>query len=121
MDAGIKFNASTDHRCRTCFESTYRRLVKKFELDNHQVQLFYDHFEKVLNESSALSSPEIQSLLSQKFNEIIGINDPYFEEKKISNQLALEFYKIWKVKVEEALDPFLLALKLSIAGNIMDY
>jgi len=68
-----------------------------------------------------MSGPEIQRELQMKLVEMTGITDPYREEKNLSNQLALELYKDWRPRVLASDDPFLLALRLSIAGNIMDY
>ncbi len=65
--------------------------------------------------------PEIHRELNQKFREISGISDPYTDEKSRSNKLALSLYKKWRNKVIESDNFFETALRLSIAGNIMDY
>jgi len=65
--------------------------------------------------------PEIHRELNQKFCEISGISDPYTDEKSRSNKQALSLYKRWRMKVIESEDHFDTALRLSIAGNIMDY
>jgi hypothetical protein len=67
------------------------------------------------------SSPEIQRILNKTFCSIIGVNDPFAEEKEESNLVALDLYRVWKPKVIESQNPFDLALRLAIAGNIMDY
>jgi uncharacterized protein with ATP-grasp and redox domains len=67
------------------------------------------------------TTPEIQRELSIKFSSISGIDDPFTEEKAKSNRLASELYREWKPKLTESDHPFELALRLSIAGNIMDY
>jgi uncharacterized protein with ATP-grasp and redox domains len=43
------------------------------------------------------------------------------DEKRISNEVALELYDQLKPDVLISSDPFNMALRLSIAGNIMDY
>ncbi len=53
--------------------------------------------------------------------ELSGCPDPFFEKKQQSNDLALDMIKNQKIHVESATDPLLYALKLSIAGNIIDY
>jgi hypothetical protein len=50
-----------------------------------------------------------------------GITDPYLEEKEESNLISLGLYKTWKPRVVESENPFETAVRLSIAGNIMDY
>ncbi len=67
------------------------------------------------------TTPEIQRKLSLRFNLISGVADPFAEEKAESNRVALELYAEWKPKVTVSIHPFELALRLSIAGNIMDY
>ncbi|MFZ2055482.1 MAG: ARMT1-like domain-containing protein [Candidatus Aminicenantales bacterium] len=47
--------------------------------------------------------------------------DPYFEIKRTFNQLMLEYYPNLKKLVEDAADPFLMALRLAIAGNVIDF
>jgi uncharacterized protein with ATP-grasp and redox domains len=48
-------------------------------------------------------------------------SDPFLEEKIRSNHIALELYQTWKPKVLQTENPFDLALRLSVAGNVMDY
>jgi hypothetical protein len=60
-------------------------------------------------------------VLNEKLCEIIGVDDPFSEEKSSSNKLAMGLYVRWKNKVLESEDPFNLALRLAVAGNIMDY
>lgn len=50
-----------------------------------------------------------------------GNPDPYKETKAHCNSLALELYPELKRRVHHADDPFETALRLSIAGNILDF
>jgi len=47
--------------------------------------------------------------------------DPYKQQKNRSNQLALRLYPEVKQKVREAQDPIEAAVRLAIAGNIIDF
>jgi len=47
--------------------------------------------------------------------------DPYKQQKSQSNQLALRLYPELKQKVREAQDPIEAAVRLAIAGNIIDF
>ncbi|MGE4290028.1 MAG: DUF89 domain-containing protein [Salinivirgaceae bacterium] len=67
------------------------------------------------------SAPAIQKILNEHFCEIIKNDDPFAYEKALSNQTALLLYRQWKPKTVDAVDPFTLALRLALAGNIMDY
>lgn len=48
-------------------------------------------------------------------------SDPYWKIKQISNAEALELYPELKRRVSESADPFETAVRLAIAGNIIDY
>jgi len=50
----------------------------------------------------------------------VGACDPYREMKDRSNELALELYPALKSRVEGSRDPLETAVRLAIAGNIMD-
>jgi uncharacterized protein with ATP-grasp and redox domains len=57
----------------------------------------------------------------QAIAEITGCDDPYLEIKKQSNEQALLVLPQLRTKVQENDNPLLLALRLAIGGNIIDY
>jgi uncharacterized protein with ATP-grasp and redox domains len=67
-----------------------------------------------------VSSPEIARSIWLKLVEFSGNRDPLKEEKHRQNRSALQIYSAVKEYVFKCHDPFLEALKLSIAGNAMD-
>lgn len=119
--ANTDLQFETDERCRDCLLSTYQRLFEKFAVKIEDRQKFILFYQQTFRDYNFLSSPEIQRDLSNEFCRIIGVTDPFEEEKASSNAIALELYKRWKPEVSSSLNPFDLALRLSIAGNIMDY
>jgi damage-control phosphatase, subfamily I len=119
--ATTKEQKMVDEKCEACFLKTYMRLFQKFNVSEKQQHDFLDFFNQTMLNASELSSPEIQRILSKNFCKIIHVADPFFEEKKSSNCIALELYKTWKPRVIEASSPFDMALRLAIAGNVMDY
>jgi uncharacterized protein with ATP-grasp and redox domains len=112
---------TVDERCKSCFFNTYQRLFEKFNVGIAQRKKFISFFQETIIKHKNLSTPEIQRELNKEFCRIINVNDPFEEEKANSNHIALELYKEWKPKVLSSVNPFDLALRLSIAGNIMDY
>ena len=110
-----------DQRCKSCFERTYQTLLAKHTTEESQRIAFNNYFKQVMSESDDLSTPEVQRLLQHKLQEITSIDDFYSKEKWQSNEVALALYPLWKQRVEKASDPFNLAVRLAIAGNIMDY
>lgn len=55
-----------------------------------------------------------------KTYELMGIDDPYKEVKRQSNDLALELYPRLKRMLEEYEDKLYTALKIAVAGNVID-
>lgn len=110
-----------DQRCKECFERNFERLIIRSPLTTAQVPEFSAFFNHLVNNCAQLTSPEIQRELQNKLAEMNGIEDPYRDEKRHSNQLALELYGEWKPKVLASGNPYQLALRLALAGNVMDY
>jgi uncharacterized protein with ATP-grasp and redox domains len=110
-----------DDRCKTCFTNNYDRLLKKNPLSGCQSLELCAFFSRLLDNSENIATAEIQRELQHKLRELTGVVDPYYKEKQQSNHIALKLYSEWKPKVLFSNDPFNLALRLAIAGNIMDY
>ena len=110
-----------DQRCKSCFERTYQTLLAKHTTKESQRIAFNNYFEQVMTDCDDLSTPEVQRLLQHKLQDITAMDDVYSKEKWQSNEVALALYPLWKQRVEQAPDPVNLAIRLAIAGNIMDY
>jgi len=110
-----------DKRCVECAKKSYYRLLDKFPLSENKKTEFEEYFIRMMDEDGSLSILDIGQNLRLKLQMISGIADPYFSEKKESNRIALELYKYWQPEVGRSGDPFKTALRLAVAGNIMDY
>ena len=119
--ANTNLHVTIDEHCKSCFFNTYQRLFEKFNVGIAHRQKFISFYRETIIKHKNLSSPEIQRKLNNEFCLIINVIDPFKEEKANNNHIALELYKEWKPKVLSSVNPFDLALRLSIAGNIMDY
>ena len=62
-------------------------------------------------------SNKVQLLVSKE----TGIKDPYKKVKKLSNDLALKLYPRLKRIINSSSDPINTAVRISIAGNIIDF
>jgi uncharacterized protein with ATP-grasp and redox domains len=60
-------------------------------------------------------------LIQRVVREITGCEDPYREAKDASNSIALQLYPQLKRMVEESIDPLETAIRLSAAGNVIDF
>jgi damage-control phosphatase, subfamily I len=65
--------------------------------------------------------PEIGYEVHQIIRSIIDVPDPYREIKKTSTQQAQALYPKLKALIQQSDDPLDLAIRLSIAGNIIDF
>lgn len=85
--------------------------------------------ERVLRESLGmwqtadlhLSPPAIAQKTHQLVRRLTGATDPYLEVKNRYNRFALEMYPELRERVENSADPFETAVRLAIAGNIIDF
>ncbi|OGC21369.1 hypothetical protein A2291_07735 [candidate division WOR-1 bacterium RIFOXYB2_FULL_42_35] len=68
-----------------------------------------------------MDPPEVTYLAHQIIHKMTGIKDLYKQPKIENNQEALELYPYLKKVVKTAKDPLLMAIRLAIAGNIIDY
>jgi len=65
--------------------------------------------------------PVIGQHVHRLIRQVTGKEDPYHEQKRRSNELALRLYAEMKQDVEEAANPLEAAIRLAIAGNILDF
>jgi hypothetical protein len=67
------------------------------------------------------SPPKIGQDMHRIIRQVLNDPDPYREIKKQFNQLLLDYYPELKKLVTEAANPFQMALRLAIAGNVIDF
>lgn len=112
----------SDYRCFFCFARAFERVLDKENLPPDEKKRFandmFGLFNKVKdNFSVPVLSRELHVLLKQYSNN----PDPYKEVKKQSNNLVLGMYADLKNIVFQSVNQFETALRLAIAGNIIDY
>jgi len=66
-------------------------------------------------------SPEISRNIIEQLKQHSALSDPYRSEKEESNRDMLDCYHEFKRMVEVSKNPFDTALRLAIAGNIIDF
>ncbi len=69
----------------------------------------------------SLPPPHMGMLIHRIIRKESGNSDPYRELKKQSNRFAVSLYPELKHKIAASADPFECALRLAIAGNIIDF
>lgn len=68
-----------------------------------------------------MNPPEVTYLAHQIIHKMTGVKDLYKQLKVQNNREVLELYPYLKKLVKTAKDPLLMAIRLAIAGNIIDY
>jgi len=66
------------------------------------------------------SPPAMAQRIHRLIRELTGQSDPYRAVKDRFNRLAMDIYPSLKAKVEGSADPLVTAIRLAIAGNIID-
>jgi uncharacterized protein with ATP-grasp and redox domains len=67
------------------------------------------------------SPPAMAQQIHRLVRQITGVRDPYLEVKNRYNEFALGLYPELRERVERSPDPFETAVRLAIAGNIIDF
>lgn len=107
--------------CIQCQIKTINNLIEKFQPSKHVAKEFHQKAQDLLNNNKELDNlllaTEIHRLVKRKLNNL----DPYLKEKKHANELLINSYDSWAKLVTDNKDPYHTALKLAVAGNIIDY
>jgi len=65
-------------------------------------------------------APVMGQRIHRLLRKIVGMEDPYRDVKDRQNRMALALLPELKTKIEAAMDPLIMALRLAIAGNVID-
>ncbi|MDP4274431.1 MAG: ARMT1-like domain-containing protein [Bacteroidota bacterium] len=110
------------YECKFCFIRSFEKLLKERSFPEEKKDEILTAFLKYIAEvDSSQISPLIGREMEIMVKKYLNNPDPYKEEKRQSNQFLLNLYPKFKKKVETASNPFETALRLAIAGNIIDY
>ena len=108
--------------CIPCFFAQALRAGRIATDDEALVKRILDELGSELSSLSLDSTPpEIGRTLYGRVREITGTEDPYRRLKHESTEQALALYPALKRRIEEAEDGLLTAIRLAIAGNIIDF
>ena len=64
--------------------------------------------------------PEMALVIHNVIKEITGVEDPFAEDKRVSNRIALKSAPSVREMIRESPDPLLSAIEFAIAGNSID-
>jgi uncharacterized protein with ATP-grasp and redox domains len=108
--------------CIPCFQKQALQAVR-FISDDEKLQekVLREVAKKLLELNWDLTPPELAHQVHSMVKHITGKADPYKKVKKESNDSVLKMYPELKEKVKLSRDPLRTAVKLAIAGNIIDF
>jgi uncharacterized protein with ATP-grasp and redox domains len=107
--------------CYPCFLRQALDAARRAGADDTQQRAVLDRVLEVLRRIEPTATPpEIGDRVHRTVRQVVGDGDPYREAKEVSTCQALALYPRLTELVREADDPLGVAVRLSIAGNIMD-
>ena len=112
----------SDYRCYFCFTRAYERLLAKENAAPAKKQLFVEKMNAAFLEMKHnFYAPKYSRVLRNSFHELFGEADLYTHEQKISNDVALDLYPRLGNLVFSSENPFQTAMRLALAGNVIDF
>jgi len=111
-----------DYRCYPCLAKAFTKLIEEHNISEDKSEnLTREFFAHISSAPDGLIAPEVARMSQYKIKEILEVNDPYKEIKEKSNQYLLDKYDGFKDLIETSDNKFDTAVRLAIAGNIIDY
>lgn len=112
-----------NYKCLLCQINGLDKRIDKFEIAiekrNSLVSYLIEYISGIDVESSY--SPEVTRDILNSLKDVSEIEDPYFKEKNESNREMLDRYPEFQEQIKKSKDKFDTALRLAIAGNIIDF
>jgi damage-control phosphatase, subfamily I len=108
--------------CYPCFLQQALRAARLSKANDSQQNFILQQTLTLLqNMQPGATPPEIGYQVHRYVQDVMGNQDPYLEKKKISTQQALALYPKLRQMVQLSDDPLAAAIRISIAGNIIDF
>jgi len=108
--------------CIPCFMDQALRAGRIAKMDDSGIKKLLDEVGLMIKDVPLDSSPPATGdLIYNKIREITGVDDPYKKIKKETINEALNLYPELKKTVEQSGDRLLTAVRIAIAGNVIDF
>jgi len=108
--------------CFPCFINQALRAARIATDDEKKIKMVLDKVGMMLKDIPLKNTPpESGRLIYRKISEITGNPDPYKEIKRESTKKALLLYPSLKDQIERSKDRLLTAIRIAIAGNVIDF
>ncbi len=111
-----------DYRCFFCFNRAFEKLMIQEQLEPAEAKYFTNEIMQLyLDKQEEFSTPQLARELHARLKKCTNNADPYEIRKKQSNDLILAGSQKFKNQIQSSQNPFDTALRLAIAGNIIDF
>jgi uncharacterized protein with ATP-grasp and redox domains len=108
--------------CYPCFFQQALNVTRLIGTDEDTIHRILLEVNTLLpNIKEGLTPPEIGREVYRIVSRLTGVKDPYREIKEKCTQQALSLYPELKRKVQSADDPLRTAIRIAIAGNVIDF
>ncbi|HUX58212.1 MAG TPA: ARMT1-like domain-containing protein [Bacteroidales bacterium] len=112
----------SDYRCFYCFVRAFEKLLEKENISKEAKNCFTNDMVSLYqNRPDSFISPEFARQLHVLLRSYTLNPDPYRQEKKKYNDLAMNMFPGLQELIGQSSDSFGTALRLGIAGNIIDF
>jgi hypothetical protein len=112
----------SDYRCIYCLVTAFGRSLEKAGIPVCDKEGFTKEMIGVLNEKcNTVNAPDCARDIHGLYRKYIKNEDPFREVKRKSNDTVMQMSGELEQKIRNSEDPFTTALKLAIAGNIIDF
>lgn len=107
--------------CFSCFLDHGLDIAKKTGLSEGDQRTVINEIAKMIPDFPMDTKPPMMSLkINTMIRGMTGVEDPFAEEKRTSNSLALKAADTVRKAIAESEDPLKRAIEYAIAGNIID-
>jgi hypothetical protein len=107
-----------------CIPCLLRQALDAIRLITPDENLHRSVLHDVLDWSAEIDLRQPPIILAQRIHryvrEITGVDDPYFTAKLRLNKLALNLLPEFSIRVATSPDPLMLAVRIAVAGNVID-
>ena len=110
-----------NEECMACLVNSQARMCKGLGTEEDRMEFMRDVFRSFSDVPAGVAAPWFIPKFTEAFQRHFGIGDPYREIKEKANRLSLAMLPELEKYVRQAEDPLLAAMKVSRAGNFLDF
>jgi uncharacterized protein with ATP-grasp and redox domains len=108
--------------CIPCIINNYNSLIQTSNLSDEIKEKNLRQFLAFLAKTDYQQSPPVLGReIHRMIRQMLSNKDPYSEIKAKYNRMILNMYSKFENMIKKSDDPFITALKLAIAGNVIDF